>query len=118
GDAFDLREAGEWEVVLNVHRPLGVVRKLLCRVLADAEALLSHTEREPPAESVLNPAIVPLLVGAWHDEVLHLHLLELAVAEDEVAGRDLVAERAADLGDAEGELAAGSGEEVVNVGQD
>jgi hypothetical protein len=49
---------------------------------------------------------VPLLVGARLDEELHLHLLELAGAEDEVAGRDLVAERLADLRDAERRLLA------------
>ena len=38
------------------------------------------------------------------DEELHLHLLELARAEDEVPGRDLVAERLADLRDAERDL--------------
>ena len=40
------------------------------------------------------------------DEVLHLHLLELAHPEDEVAGADLVAEALADLGDSEGNLLA------------
>jgi hypothetical protein len=40
------------------------------------------------------------------DEELHLHLLELAGAEDEVARRDLVAERLADLRDAERRLLA------------
>ena len=45
------------------------------------------------------------LVG--RDEVLHLHLLELAGAEDEVLRGDLVAEGLADLGDAEGRLLAG-----------
>ena len=40
------------------------------------------------------------------DEVLHLHLLELAHPEDEVARRDLVAERLADLGDPERQLLA------------
>ena len=38
------------------------------------------------------------------DEELHLHLLELARAEDEVARRDLVPERLADLRDAERDL--------------
>ena len=36
----------------------------------------------------------------WHEE-LHLHLLELAGAENEITRGDLVAERFADLGDAE-----------------
>src|ERR1022692_1505088 len=48
--------------------------------------------------------LVPLLVGARLDEEFHLHLLELAGAEDEVSRRDLVAERLADLADAERDL--------------
>ena len=51
------------------------------------------------------PVLEPLhVVRARLDEELHLHLLELARAEDEVPGRDLVAERLADLRDAERHL--------------
>ena len=57
-----------------------------------------------PLHPPLPPALEPLRVGARLHEELHLHLLELAGAEDEVPGRDLVAERLADLGDAEGNL--------------
>ena len=52
------------------------------------------------------------------DEELHLHLLELAGAEDEVARGDFVAERLADLGDAEREFGARGGEDVVEVDED
>jgi hypothetical protein len=38
------------------------------------------------------------------DEILHLHLLELAHAEDEIARADLVPERLPDLGDPERDL--------------
>src|SRR5690606_230587 len=48
----------------------------------------------------------------------HLHLLELARAEDEVARRDLVAEALADLGDAERGLHAGAREHVREVHED
>ena len=117
-DPLDLGEAGEREVELDVHRALGVVRELVLGVLADAQLLLADAEAGPPVEPLLDPALVPLLVGAGEDEVLDLHLLELAVTEDEVAGGDLVAERLADLGDAEGELAAGGGEDVIEVDED
>ena len=53
-------------------------------------------------------------LGRRH-EVLHLHLLELAGAEDEVLGGDLVAERLAHLGDAEGRLLAGGLDHVGEV---
>jgi hypothetical protein len=49
------------------------------------------------------------------DEVFHLHLLELARAEDEVARGDLVAERLADLGDAERQLHAAGVDDVLEV---
>ena len=61
------------------------------------------------SERSCDPVLVPLLVGAGLDEELHLHLLELAGAEDEVARRDLVAERLADLADAERRLLARRG---------
>ena len=61
---------------------------------------------------------MPGLVGAGLDEELHLHLLELAGAEDEVARRDLVAERLADLPDAERRLAARRGQHVRVVDED
>src|SRR5690606_10507065 len=56
------------------------------------------------------------LVG--RDEELDLHLLELARAEDEVAGRDLVAERLADLADAERRLLARRRDDVREVHED
>ena len=49
---------------------------------------------------------MPVLVGSRLDEELHLHLLELPHAEHEVARRDLVAERLADLRDPERDLLA------------
>ena len=56
-------------------------------------------------------------LGGRHEE-LHLHLLELARAEDEVAGRDLVAERLADLGDPERRLLARELQDVLEVDED
>ena len=52
------------------------------------------------------------------DEELHLHLLELARAEDEVARRDLVAKRLADLRDAERRLLARELQDVLEVDED
>src|SRR6185503_4877128 len=50
------------------------------------------------------PVLEVLFVGARLDEELHLHLLELPRPENEVSGRDLVAERLADLRDPERDL--------------
>ena len=70
-----------------------------------------------PLHPPLAPALEPLRVGARLHEELHLHLLELAGPEDEVARRDLVAERLADLGDAERDPLPGALQhvEVVDV---
>ena len=105
-DAFELTPVGEREPVLDVDRALRVVRELVRIVLADPEMVLAESEVGPPAHPLPDPELVPLLVGARLDEELHLHLLELPQAIDEVPGRDLVAERPADLRDPERDLLA------------
>ncbi len=120
GDALQLGElaAAEVEAVLDVHRALGVVGQLLLGVLEEAHVLGAQAEVDVPVPALLEPVLVPGLVLARLDEELHLHLLELAGAEDEVAGRDLVAEALADLGDAERRLLARSGLHGAEVGED
>ena len=75
-------------------------------------------EPRVPVDPLLEPVLEPprRLVGR-HEE-LHLHLLELARAEDEVAGRDLVAEALADLGDPERRLLARELQVVLEVEED
>ena len=80
------------------------MRELLRCVLVELEARRVEAERVVPVQSRRLPRLEPLHVGAGLDKELHLHLLELARAENEVAGRDLVAERLADLGNAERHL--------------
>ena len=108
GDSLELGPFGaaELEAVLNVDSALGVVRQLLLRVLKEAQIVGVDAEVDIPIPARLQPVLVPFLVGAWLDEELHLHLLELARAEDEVARGDLVTERLADLADAERRLLA------------
>ena len=117
GDALEFAPAPR-EEVLDVGGRLGVVREFVGLVGAEAEVLLADAERLVPGEALLDPVGVPALVVAGLDEELHLHLLELAGAEYEVAGSDLVAERLADLRDAEGEFGARRGEHVVEVDED
>ncbi len=120
GDALELVEllAAEVEPVLDVDGALGVVRQLLLRVLVEPEVLLPHAQVDEPVPAGLEPVVVPLLVGPGLDEELHLHLLELPGAEDEVARGDLVAERLAGLGDAERRLLARRGHHVEEVDED
>ena len=104
--------------VLDVDGALGVVRALVRRVLVEPQVVRIQAEIAVPGQPGLDPALVPVLVGAWLDEELHLHLLELAGAEDEVPRRDLVPERLADLADAERDLPARGLLDVLEVDED
>ncbi len=120
GDAFEFtpRVTGETELVLDVDGALGVVRELLLRVLIEPQVLRVDPEVDVPVESLIDPVLMPLLVLAGPDEELHLHLLELTGAEDEVAGGDLIAEALADLGDAERRLLPRRRHDVLEVDED
>ena len=114
GDAPELAPA-EGEEVLEIGGRLGVVRQLLLLVLAELEVFRLHAEGVEEVAAVALPVVEPFKVGAGLAEELQLHLLELADAEDEVAGSDLVAERLADLADAHGQLAAGGAHNALEV---
>ena len=117
GDALDLRPA-PGEAVLDVRGGFGVVGELVWVVWPQAQAVLVDTERGVPAHALPDPRLVPLLVLTGLYEELDLHHLELAGAEYEVAGGDLVTEGLADLRDAEGGPSAGGGDDVVEVYED
>src|SRR6185369_17172191 len=88
------------------------------RVLEEPHVVRVDAEIDIPVPALLQPVLVPLLVGAGHDEILHLHLLEFARTENEVARCDLVPEALAHLGDAERRLLPGSGLDVLVVDED
>ena len=98
GDALELAPA-EGVLVLDVAGGGGVEGQLVGIVLAHAQLLAPHAQVHVPRQALVAPVGVPSIVLRRRDEELHLGLLELARAEDEVARRDLVAERLADLGD-------------------
>src|SRR5438105_6113359 len=98
GDPLELAPA-DGEVILDVGGPLGVVGELVLLVFAQPQILGPQAVAAIPGQAVLDPALVPRLVGrpaadrvVGVDEVLDLHLLELAGPEKEVAGGDLVPE--------------------------
>ena len=64
------------------------------------------------------PVFEPVLRVVWRHEELHLHLLELAHPEGEVAWGDLVAEALSDLGDAERRPLARELQVVLEVQED
>ena len=98
--------------------PGRIVRQLLGVVRAQPQLVLGDAEVDEPAQAFLAPVLVPAVGVLGRYEELHLHLFELARSEDEVAGRDLVAERLADLGDAERRLLARRRLHVQEVDED
>ena len=99
--ALHLLEA-ERHVELDVGSGVGVVSQLL--VVVEAVVLGAEAQSLVPLHAQLLPLLEVLELGARLYEELHLHLLELAHTEDELACYDLVAERLADLCDAERNL--------------
>ncbi len=94
------------------------MRELLRGVCTELEVVGADAQVRVPAHPRLQPVVEPTGgLGGRHEE-LHLHLLELAHAEDEVAGSDLVAEGLADLGDPERRLLPGELQDVLEVDED
>ena len=81
-------------------------------------APLGDAVLDVPLVALLHPVLEPLVALVGRHEVLHLHLFELAGPVDEVAGRDLVAERLADLRDTERRLLARGRLHVLVVDED
>src|SRR5688572_9266436 len=87
-------------------------------MLVAAEVLLLQAQVRVPVPALFDPVLVPGLVRARFDEELHLHLLELAGAEDEVARCDLVPEGLPDLGYPERHLYPAGLEHVLEIHED
>src|SRR5437016_3782220 len=87
--------------VFDVESLLRVVGKLIRPVGAQAQAILVVDDALVPLDAVFFPVIKPLLHLTGMYEELQVPLLELTLAEQEVAGCDLVAESLTDLTDAE-----------------
>src|SRR2546423_13383134 len=93
------------ETILNVDGTLGVMRQLFFRLFVKPEVVIRNSDRLKPLMTSIDPVLVRGFVFARFDKVFHLHLFELARAKYEVAGRDFVAKRFADLRDTEGKFA-------------
>src|SRR5438105_3688847 len=116
-DTFELVPA-KWERELDVRRRRGVMRALVIGVIAEPHLLFRDALLYMPREARFLPLVVEARSIGRAREVLHLHLLELARSEDEVAGGDLVAERLADLRDPERELLSRRLLDVLEVDED
>ena len=69
-----------------------------------AQFIRLHAEFGEPFHSLGAPVLKMLVVAAGLDEELHLHLLELARAEEKILRVDFVAEGFADLSNAKRQL--------------
>src|SRR5437867_3577084 len=110
-----LRLLGKRKEVFDVGRADGIVGTLLRRLLARPKLIRLDSKLRVPPFANVSPILVPLHRLGRVAEELDLHLLELAAAEGVIPRIDLVAERLADLGDAEGELEARAVEDVAEI---
>ena len=99
-DALNFLES-ERHLEFDVGGRIGVVGEFLMVVIA--VFLVAEAEGLVPAETEFLPFLEPLHLGTGANEELHLHLLELSHAEDELTGNYFVTESLAYLGDAEGD---------------
>ena len=87
-------------LVFDIEGLFRVVRQFVRPMCAEAQAILVVDDALVPLKTPLFPVIKPLLHLAGMHEELQIPLLELALAEQEVARRDLVAEGLPDLANA------------------
>ena len=113
-DAPQLTPA-EGEQELDVRGRFGIEGKLFLIMVAKAGLLRLEAQGHQPVPAEILPVFEPLEVGVGLAEKLQLHLLELACAEGEVAGCDLIAEGLADLADPEGDLLAGGALDILEI---
>ena len=114
GDSFQLAPS-HGKKVLDVNAPLRVEGEFVFLVLTQPDIIFADTILLIPSESLVNPPLMPLFVGAGHDEEFNLHLFELTRPKRKVPRRYLVAERFPDLCDAKRQLFAHGLKHVVEV---
>ncbi|MPM89197.1 hypothetical protein SDC9_136305 [bioreactor metagenome] len=104
--------------VLKIRGCLGIEREFLGRVIAGSQVLIAQADiqEEPVHEAA--PVVKPLHVSAGLAEEFQLHLLKFTSPENEVSGRDLIAEGLSDLADAKGHLLAAGPGNVLEVDED
>ena len=117
GDAFEFAHA-EWELVFEVVGLLRVERSFSIRNVIDVDLRAGNADVLVEFEPLLEPVVGELHAVLRAAEILDLHLLEFARAENVVAGIDLVAKGFSDLCDAEGQLLTGGVEHIAEIHKD
>mmetsp|Transcript_13127 Transcript_13127/g.37407 ORF Transcript_13127/g.37407 Transcript_13127/m.37407 type:complete len:390 (-) Transcript_13127:301-1470(-) len=83
--------------------------------------IIAQTDTEQKVLGLFQPLLMlrlPHLLATGWDEVFHLHLLKLPRPKDEVAGRNLIPERLANLRNTKGDLGPGRAHYVLKVDED
>src|SRR2546427_566847 len=111
---FTLRK----KAILNVDGAFRVMRQLFFGLFVEPQVRVRDTDRLKPLMTGIDPFLMRLFVLAGFDEVFHLHLFKLAGTKDEVAGRDFIAKRLANLRDPERQLAPAGIQHVEKVYED
>src|SRR5882724_8029146 len=114
-NAFDLLKT-EREFIFNIAGGLGIMGQL--DMIVVTVFLPGYAQAQMPVHTPSLPFLIPFIFSSGTDEELHFHLFELAHAEDELPGHDLVAEGLADLGDAKGDLHAARFLDIQKVDED
>ena len=90
----------------NIGTGKSIVSQRITLVNIPPHQIVAQTDTEQKVLGLLQPLFVlglPNLLTTWRDEVLDLHLLKLPRTEDEVAGRNLIAECLANLSNSKGD---------------
>src|SRR4051812_28772457 len=86
-NSFQLLEA-KWKFKLDVAGSVGIMSQL--QVIVEAMLAVRKAKGAMPFHAGIFPFVVPLHFCSRFYEELHLHLLKLAHAEDELARNDFV----------------------------
>src|SRR5262249_19098909 len=106
------------EAIEQVRGCFRVMSQFFRRLYKLFEVLRSNPILVIPVDSLGDPLLMPLLIGAWHHEEFNLHLLELAHAENEILGCDLVSVCLTNLSNSERQLAISRIENVFEIDED
>ena len=112
-NTHELVVAATWVVVFNIPSVFGVEDEVF--VLVPVKVFFFDTEAKEPVPLFLLDALVVVFVFARFDEILRVGLFEFAAAEEEITGRDFIAEGLADLGNTEGNFDATSIDDILKV---
>ena len=118
GNAPKLAPLGKGEGVFKIGRGIGIVAQFFLLMIPEPQVFLMNAQVEQPLMAEVLPIREPFKLGTRFAEEFQLHLLKFARAENEVARCNFIAERFADLRNAERQLLARAALNVLEVYKD